>query len=168
MRKVTVAALAVASLAAVPASAADMPLPSPTPYYPPPVRPAFSWTGCYVGAIVGGGWVDNQFTGGPFMDTAVPGTLPGAATVASLSNTSINLGSGGVLAGGQVGCDVQLGSPFVVGIAVRDQSRMDCWPRYGMGLQPKLLDQRRIRFCGFRNKEYHLQWRTGISFYDLF
>jgi len=60
--------------------------------------PAWSWTGCYVGANGGGGWG----TDGAWTDAA--GVVHGGQNF-----------SGG-LAGGQVGCDFQSG-PFVFGVA---------------------------------------------------
>src|SRR6516225_7725074 len=55
-------ALAAATLAglACSATAADLAR-APAPYQPPPPpSPVFSWTGCYVGANVGGGWASNS------------------------------------------------------------------------------------------------------------
>ena len=52
---------------------------------------AFSWTGCYVGGNVGGGWVHKEFT---------PGTFTSGA--GSINPSSV---AGGV----QFGCDVQNG-----------------------------------------------------------
>lgn len=58
MRKAIFAALALA-LADGSAGAADLPSQkAPPPYIPPP--PVFSWTGLYVGANIGGGWLDRD------------------------------------------------------------------------------------------------------------
>jgi outer membrane immunogenic protein len=82
---------ALAALFTTSAMAADlMPLKAP----PPP--PAWSWTGCYVGANGGGAWGKD----GPWTDAS--GTVHGTPNF-----------SGG-LGGGQVGCDYQFGS-WVVG-----------------------------------------------------
>jgi outer membrane immunogenic protein len=64
-----------------------------------PVAPAFGWTGCYIGAHVGAGWGTKQWedTGDDISD-----------------NTSYT--TNGALGGGQIGCDYQLSSPFVVGV----------------------------------------------------
>jgi outer membrane immunogenic protein len=80
---------------ASPAVAADIPvLPS---YQPALVRPLYSWTGCYVGVNIGGGASPHTF-----VDTA--GTF--AAVGASLGDHT----SRGVVGGGQLGCDYQVGS----------------------------------------------------------
>ncbi|AMN43671.1 outer membrane protein [Rhodoplanes sp. Z2-YC6860] len=77
------------------ASAADLPQ---RPEYKAPaiVTPAPSWTGCYIGGNVGYGW--------------------GRADVES-STGGISWTNGGVIGGGQIGCDYQFaGTGFVVGI----------------------------------------------------
>jgi len=77
------------------ANAADMGLP---PLKAPP--PVFSWTGCYIGAQVGGGLMTDTYTS---------------------SSTAVNPPEygGGWLAGGQVGCNYQLpGDPQFFGGAV--------------------------------------------------
>jgi outer membrane immunogenic protein len=71
------------------ASAADMAVKAPV----APV-PVVSWTGCYVGANIGGGWADKAY----YDPLAVfPNNLLGTHTAT------------GVLGGGQVGCDYQAG-----------------------------------------------------------
>jgi outer membrane immunogenic protein len=79
------------------ASAADLPpARAPAPVYSKAPPPAWSWTGCYIGANVGGGW-----TGMSASDTSgyTYGSFNGA----------------GVVGGGQVGCDYQVGA-FVFGV----------------------------------------------------
>jgi opacity protein-like surface antigen len=100
MKKLLLATTALIALAGGSAVAADM-----TPAYktPPPPLPAYSWTGCYVGA--GGGYgIWNQenttFIDGP------PRTLNG------VTQTS---GGRGWFGTAQVGCDYQFGSTWVVG-----------------------------------------------------
>jgi opacity protein-like surface antigen len=72
------------------------------PYYPPPVRPLYSWTGCYIGVNIGGGAAPQSRvdTVGTF---APPGTSLGDMTAR------------GVAGGGQLGCDYQVGA-FVFGL----------------------------------------------------
>jgi outer membrane immunogenic protein len=82
------------------ASAADFPAtPMPT-KAPMPVPILFSWTGCYIGVEGGGNWGKSEHIAksGPFLQT-----ITGQYDL-----------SGGI-AGGTVGCNVQL-SNFVIGI----------------------------------------------------
>jgi outer membrane immunogenic protein len=92
LRRLVVASLTVAGLSAAvggTASAADLP-PAPV-YSKAPLVPAYNWTGCYVGAHAGGGLIEPTF--------------------GSLTNGP---GAGG-LAGGQLGCNYQMGQ-FVFGV----------------------------------------------------
>lgn len=84
------------------ANAADLPRKA-----PPMVAlaPAFSWTGCYVGAHVGWGW-GRQNVG----QTAI------SSTGASSGVRGASLDSSGGLFGGQVGCNYQFAGNWVVGI----------------------------------------------------
>ena len=87
-----------------PSFAADMAMKAPRPA-------AYQWSGCYVGANVGGGASGSNF------DTAVdPGTHlldPDPAVVANSGSGSH--GGDGLIAGGQVGCNWQSGL-FVAGL----------------------------------------------------
>jgi outer membrane immunogenic protein len=116
LKKKLLAGIAILALFATPAMAGDLPINAPiyAPLYraPPPIV-AFSWTGCYVGGHVGGGFVDKKF--GQFVDSAVPSTF-GAPTSAAISDNSTDLGSTGLLVGGQVGCNVQFAANWVIGI----------------------------------------------------
>lgn len=84
---------AIAGLIAAPALAADMAVKAAR--APAPVA---NWTGCYVGANVGGGWQRNS----------VLDFLAGF-------NAGSDTGSG-IVGGGQVGCDYQFANNWVVGI----------------------------------------------------
>jgi outer membrane immunogenic protein len=119
MKKLTIAAVAGSALLTgiVTASAADMAYKA----APIPMAPAaFSWTGFYIGANVGGGWTGNN--GGsdfnplfpPFIvlppAVAIPTVIPGQ--LASL------VGDGrrsGVIGGGQIGYNWQV-NQFVLGV----------------------------------------------------
>jgi outer membrane immunogenic protein len=97
MKKILLATVALAAMAAAPAVAADLARPvykAPPP--PPPVY--FSWTGCYVGGNVGGLWAHKEWSNN---------TFPG-------SGTSFDADSwvGGV----QGGCNYQFAGGFVIGI----------------------------------------------------
>src|SRR5258708_25307578 len=61
--------------------------------------PVFTWTGCYVGTHVGGGWADEPIT--------APAIVPGV---------SVTGHTAGVLGGGQVGCNLQFAPNWVIGI----------------------------------------------------
>src|SRR6516225_7964183 len=71
-RRLFVAGLGVAALAATPAMAGDLPINAPpyAPLYRAPPIIALNWTGCYLGGHIGGGFIDKKF--GQFVDTAVP------------------------------------------------------------------------------------------------
>jgi outer membrane immunogenic protein len=103
MKVTVIGFVAIGALIAMPALAAD--LQRPAPYYKaPPPPPVFSWTGCYIGIDVGGGWVRDR-------DTE---TITGTGTVSQFSPTS-TANPSGVKAGSYLGCDYQFASGFVVG-----------------------------------------------------
>jgi outer membrane immunogenic protein len=97
MKKILLAGITAAAFCCAPALAADMAVKAPPAPAPPPA-PVYSWTGCYIGGNVGGGWGSD----GTWQDTA------------GLSHGGQNFG--GVIGGGQVGCDYQV-SAWVVGVA---------------------------------------------------
>jgi outer membrane immunogenic protein len=91
-------------LGILPAMAADLGrFPPPAPFYPPPalVAHVYNWTGCYLGAQLGGAWADNksngQFAGFSFNE---------------------NDSAAAVVAGGQVGCDLQFARNWVIGAQI--------------------------------------------------
>jgi outer membrane immunogenic protein len=94
MKRILLAGLGLLALAAQPALAADRPLP----YKAPPLDPPFNWTGCYIGANVGGAWAEKKFV------TAGGGLDEGGHTAS------------GWAGGGQIGCDYQFSSNWVIGI----------------------------------------------------
>jgi outer membrane immunogenic protein len=84
------------------ASAADLPLKAP----PRAAAPAvFSWTGCYVGANLGGGWTKHHLAtdAPPFPPNLINDTARTAINNAGLASLS----HGGITGGGQVGCNWQ-------------------------------------------------------------
>jgi outer membrane immunogenic protein len=102
-----------------PATAADLPSPpAPAPVYRVvPVIPAFTWTGCYIGANVGGGWASTQAS-----DTT--GVITGFSGVATPDSDLGSQTGGGIVGGGQLGCDYQI-DRFVIGIqGIMDASSM--------------------------------------------
>jgi outer membrane immunogenic protein len=94
MRKSSLALLAAAiGLAASQASAADLPRKAPA--YIPPAPPPITWTGCYIGANIGGAF--------------------GHASV-DYNFGSVSTNGSGFAGGGQIGCDYQFaGTPWVIG-----------------------------------------------------
>lgn len=107
MRKiwlVQVAALAMSM--AGPSLAADLPMKTEI-----PVAPRFSWTGCYLGGHVGGGRGTKDMTDPVFL---VQENLIGAGTTTGV--TTVNTSPTGAVIGGEIGCDYQFPTNFVVGI----------------------------------------------------
>jgi outer membrane immunogenic protein len=121
----TTAALATTTLAMLTgaATAADLgarPRPAYTP--PPPPVPVFTWTGCYVGGNVGGGWASKSANDVAGAVTGVAGADLGTHTAS------------GVIGGGQVGCDYQAGI-WVFGV----QGMFDASGMQGSNTQPSGL-----------------------------
>ena len=91
----TLLAAAAIGLAVSQASAADLPRRAPAPAYVPPPAPVYVWTGCYIGANVGGAWSRIE--------------------VEDTTGLSIDRTNSGFAGGGQIGCDYQWGA-WVFGI----------------------------------------------------
>jgi outer membrane immunogenic protein len=90
MRKLLSGAALLALTAGAPVFAADLAVKA-----PPLAPPAFSWTGCFIGAHLGG-------------------VISQDRTTSTLGN-SASFGSAGFVGGGQVGCDYQFAGGWVVG-----------------------------------------------------
>ncbi len=86
------------SLMSVSAFAADLELPAPI------VRPPFTWTGCYAGGQVSGGWGQKDLNDSAGIVSQITGF------------TSANLNVSGYMLGGQIGCDYQFASSWVIGL----------------------------------------------------
>jgi outer membrane immunogenic protein len=106
MKNQLLASASLFALAAVaPALGADLRTPMPVKAQPAPPVFAFSWTGCYIGANVGGGWGRKEFRdvgNGYIIDASGIHTLQDDVS--------------GVVGGGQVGCDYQVAANWVIGI----------------------------------------------------
>jgi outer membrane immunogenic protein len=77
--------------------------------------PVFTWTGCYVGGNVGFGFSNNNdMTLAPSADP-VSTAFWGPAFAAGAAPSLFPLGPNGVIGGGQVGCNWQMGA-FVLGL----------------------------------------------------
>jgi len=98
-----VAGLAIAI--AGPAVAADLPVKA------APFEARFSWTGCYLGAHVGGAWQQKDATDPVLL--VQDGILGPGNTVGT---TTASLNSTGAVYGGQIGCDYQFAPSWVVGV----------------------------------------------------
>jgi outer membrane immunogenic protein len=87
------------------ADAADLSL---RPMYATP--PAFTWSGCYIGGNIGGGWGRET--------VSIPnlGQTTGVPELAGVSLPSVTGNTKGVVGGGQVGCNYQFASNWVIGI----------------------------------------------------
>ena len=97
--KATLLAGAFVSFLSVSAFGADLGVPVIAPIAPLP----FTWTGCYAGAQAAGGWGQKDLN-------------DSAGIVSPISGfTSANLNISGYLLGGQLGCDYQFASHWVVG-----------------------------------------------------
>lgn len=83
--------------------------------------PAYSWTGCYLGGHIGGGWGNANFS------------EPDANAVFAPPGGNVGFKQdAGFLGGGQVGCDYETASHWVLGLA-GDAS----WTRItGQGIDP--------------------------------
>ena len=91
------------------AVAADLPLQPVAKAAPFAAR--FSWTGCYLGAHVGGAWQPKDATDPVQL---VQDGIDGAGTTVGTTTTRLN--STGAVYGGQIGCDYQFAPSWVVGI----------------------------------------------------
>ena len=76
--------------------AADLPSKKSPALAPVAVAPAFSWTGCYVGAHIGGDFGHSTWN-------------------QQFTPTPVGMSTSGVIAGGQIGCNYQM-NQFVVGV----------------------------------------------------
>jgi outer membrane immunogenic protein len=101
MNKIAFHVAAISLLIAGSASAADLRAPVKAP--PPVMAPVVSWTGCYLGAGGGYGMVDYETQ--LFNDPA------GTAI-----NSPLDQGGRGWFGTVQVGCDLQVGGSFVIGV----------------------------------------------------
>jgi outer membrane immunogenic protein len=100
-----------ALVAAMPVRAADFPVETPV---KATFAQRFTWTGCYIGMHAGGAWMGNTVTDPVLLvqDNINLGG-PGFTTVGP---TAVGLDQRGAVVGGQLGCDYQAPSNFVIGI----------------------------------------------------
>ncbi|MGB8400877.1 outer membrane protein [Bradyrhizobium sp.] len=91
---------------ASPAHAADLPLRAETPF-----AARFNWTGCYLGGHLGGGFAHKNITDPVQL---VQDSFQGLGSTAGI--TTVSPSPTGVVIGGQIGCDYQFASSWVVGV----------------------------------------------------
>jgi outer membrane immunogenic protein len=107
MRKLLFAtAAALAGIMAGPVVAADMPLKAATPF-----AERFNWTSCYLGGHLGGGFAHKDITDPVQL---VQDSFLGAGSTVGV--TTVSPSPSGVVIGGQIGCDYQFASSFVIGV----------------------------------------------------
>jgi outer membrane immunogenic protein len=96
--------IAAVALSITPATAADLGrFPPPSRFYAPtaPLLRVYNWTGCYLGGQLGGAFADNKVSG-QFVGFGL----------------SDNVDATAVIAGGQVGCDLQVARNWVIGAQI--------------------------------------------------
>jgi outer membrane immunogenic protein len=107
MKKILLASIAGAAalMTIARANAADLGL---RPMYAAPR--AFTWSGCYIGGNIGGGWGRET--------VSIPnlGQTTGVPELAGVSLPSVTGDTKGVVGGGQVGCNYQVAPNWVIGI----------------------------------------------------
>lgn len=104
MRGLLLANLTVAAMTmAGPALAADFPVKAPVPF-------AARWTSCYVGGNLGGAFAQKDITD-PVQLVQTTGF-----SAATVGVTTVNPAPEGAVIGGQIGCDYEFPSSFVIGV----------------------------------------------------
>ena len=107
MRKLQFAHLAAfAASMAGPALAADLPIEAPAPF-----SERFSWTSCHLGGHLGGGFAHKDVTDPVQL---VQDSFLGTGSTTGI--TTVSPAPGGVVIGGQIGCDYQFASSVVIGV----------------------------------------------------
>lgn len=105
MRRLLLANLAAAAMTiAGPAFAADFPVKAPAPF-------VARWTSCYVGGNLGGAFAQTDITD-PVQLVQDSFTAPGT----TIGVTTTDISPTGVVIGGQIGCDYEFPSSFVIGV----------------------------------------------------
>src|SRR5262249_46929401 len=113
-------ALVALSLGTLAAFAADRAVPAYAP--PPPPVPAYTWTGCYIGANAGNSnGRSTHTTTGNSLFTTQPGGVPTLAPFPAGSDIAGDLNLSGFIGGFQGGCNYQVGA-WVLGVEVDGQA----------------------------------------------
>ncbi len=101
-------AAAIAVMTAAPAMAADLAVKAPSTFVE-----RFTWTGCYLGGHIGGGFAHNDITDPVQLVQDQPLFFGPGATAGV---TTVSPSSSGLVIGGQIGCDYQFAPNWVIGI----------------------------------------------------
>ncbi len=152
MKKLVLASAALIAVGmSAPATAADMPVK----YVPPAV---FSWTGCYVGVNVGyaTGHSKHRYVSNP--DGTVTPALAGADITPRFSES-------GLLAGGQVGCNYQVGI-WVWGVEVDGQFTDKDGQAYDLAplFNPAFVSQTSERWFGTARLRLGYAWDKSMVY----
>jgi outer membrane immunogenic protein len=141
MRALLLSTVALATLAGS-AFAADLPSRKEAPVYVAP-PPAFSWTGFYVGADIGGAFASTSLT-----DTV-------------LGLTSHSLDTSGVMGGGYIGYNYQLNQNFVLGVE-GDFQGTSASANYGWNVAPPPINVAVLPSTNYSAKT-SLDWLAAIN-----
>jgi outer membrane immunogenic protein len=158
MKNILLAGLGVALLAGQ-ALAADMPVKAPA--------PAVTWSGCYIGGHLGGSWGDTRNR--VVSNTSTVGDLVGLDPTGKFH---VN----GFLIGGQVGCNYQFASNWVVGVegdaawvhkqAHKNVDPTTLDPRFVFDLKERWLATARARI-GYATDKWLLYVTGGGAWADV-
>jgi outer membrane immunogenic protein len=105
---ITAVAISLTGIAG-PAIAADLPVAGPWRAAP------FSWTSCYFGAHLGGGWASKDVTDPVQLAQDTVNIALGGGPITT-GVTTVGVSPTGILIGGQLGCDYQFAPNWVIGI----------------------------------------------------
>src|SRR5262245_32511231 len=155
-------ALVALGLAAPAAFAADRPVPY-TP--PPPPVPAYTWTGCYVGASAGyAGGKSSHTTVGNSVLTSTLG-VPTAISAPAGSDIAGDLNLSGFIGGFQGGCNYQVGA-WVLGVEVDGQATNKEGQNFETALAP--FDVRRANWISQTQERWLVtaRGRLGWTWWD--
>jgi len=111
MKRALVAGLSILAFSAGQAFAADIPMKAARPA--PMMAVAPTWTGCYIGGNVGGGWARDRVTWTGITEAGSAFAAGAATVLPAAANADFN--GTGFVGGGQIGCNYQMNS-FVLGV----------------------------------------------------
>jgi outer membrane immunogenic protein len=115
MKKLAIGVIAIGAMIGAPVLAADLNKPVYKAPPPPPPAPVYSWTGWYVGGNVGYSWGDAR------TDVAGSGTIVSFPLFIPFTNPPLTVADSqtdrltGVIGGGQLGYNYQVGPQWLIG-----------------------------------------------------